>query len=179
MILRKPVIGRRILLRDLRPGDVNARYRRWMNDREVNRYLESRLRRHSLKELGEFVRTMRNSPDNLLLAIVLKEGGHIGNIKLGPIDGFHRSGSIGLLIGEKDCWGQGYAAEAIRLISGYAFKTLKLHRLTAGIYANNTGSLKAFVRAGWFKEATERKSRRYGRGYIDAFKMARLNPSRR
>lgn len=45
----------------------------------------------------------------------------------------------------------GYATEAIRLISRHAFETLGLYKLTAGFYASNIASIKAFKSAG-FKE---------------------------
>src|SRR5205814_2669717 len=77
---------------------------------------------------------------------------HIGNIKLGPIHWIHRYAEIGLLIGEKSCWGQGYASEAIRLVTTYAFERLNLHKVTAGCYATNVGSVRAFEKAGFVRE---------------------------
>ena len=89
----------------------------------------------------------------LFLAIVYREGNrHIGNIKLGPISWKHKNAEIGIIIGEKDCWGKGYARQAIELLSEYAFSKLKLHKLTAGCYANNIGSVKAFEKAGFVQE---------------------------
>ena len=47
---------------------------------------------------------------------------------------------IGIMIGEKDCWGNGFATECIELVANYAFDVLNLHKLTAGCYANHAGS---------------------------------------
>lgn len=160
--------GERIYLREVRPSDVNENYYRWMNDHEVTRYLESRFYPNSLEGLHGFVTRMLGDRDNVFLAIVLKEDDrHIGNIKLGPINWIHRFGDVGLLIGEKDCWRRGYATEAIRLVTDYAFRKLNLHRLTAGCYVANIGSAKAFLKAGWQQEGL-RKSHFFCDGsYMD------------
>ena len=74
---------------------------------------------------------------------------HIGNIKLGPIDWNQGFGDIGFIIGAKECWGKGYAAESIQLLAGYAFGSLKLHKLTASCYAVNIGAIKTLKKAGF------------------------------
>jgi RimJ/RimL family protein N-acetyltransferase len=160
--------GERLYLREVRPSDVNEDYHRWMNDPEVTRYLESRFYPNSMEKLREYVAGKLGDRDNVFLAIVLKESDqHIGNIKLGPINWIHRFGDVGILIGEKDCWGKGYATEAIRLVVDYAFQTLNLHKLTAGAYDANQGSVRAFLKAEFTQEGV-RKNQFYCSGrYVD------------
>ncbi|HEY1157453.1 MAG TPA: GNAT family protein, partial [Arthrobacter sp.] len=96
---------------------------------------------------------MAGDPLNLFAGIFLREGDrHIGNIKLGPINVHHRRADIGLLVGDRACWGKGYASEAIAILSDFAFGRLGLHRLTAGMYAENEGSARAFEKAGYARE---------------------------
>lgn len=145
--------GERLYLRGLTLEDASEKYLGWMHEPEVTQYLESRFYPHSLESLREFISRMQHDRNNVFLAIVLKDGDrHIGNIKLGPINWIHRFADIGLLIGEKDCWGKGYGTEAIRLLTHYAFNTLNLHHLTAGCYSTNQGSARAFLKAGWQQE---------------------------
>jgi ribosomal-protein-alanine N-acetyltransferase len=160
--------GDRIYLRGVCPDDVNEAYYRWMNDPEVNKYLESRFYPHSLERLRDYVCSKLGDQENPFFAIILKEGDrHIGNIKLGPINTIHRFADIGIIIGEQDCWGKGYGTEAIRLIVEYAFNTLNLHKVTAGFYKPNIKSMKAFEKAGFSQEGV-RKSHCYCDGkYVD------------
>lgn len=145
--------GNRIYLREVRLADVNDAYYRWMNDPEATAFLESRFFPNSLESLREYVAARQQDRDNVFLAIIAKDQErHIGNIKLGPIQWIHRNADIGILIGEKDCWGKGYAREAIQLVSAFAFQALNLHKLTAGAYESNVGSIKAFERAGFVIE---------------------------
>ncbi len=150
--------GKQIYLREVRISDVNENYCSWLNDPEVNRYLETRYIPRSLQNIKEFVEKMDENPDEIFLAICLKENDmHIGNIKLGPINWIHRFADISLLIGEKQCWGRGLATEAIKILSGFAFDVLNLNKLRSGCYAGNAGSAKAFLKAGFILEGTLKK----------------------
>lgn len=152
--------GERLYLREVRPEDVNDTYYRWMNDPEVTRYLESRFFPNDMESLCDYVRQQNGNRNCAFLAIILKENDrHIGNIKLGPIDWIHRLADIGIILGEKDTWGKGYASEAIGLVVKLAFSRMNLHKLTAGYYALNKGSERAFGNNGFVVEGVRKKHR--------------------
>jgi len=164
-----------LYLREVRLSDVEGNYHRWMNDPEVTRYLESRFRPHSADSLREYIVARQKDQQTLFLAIVLENGDrHIGNIKLGPIDWIHRVGDIGILIGEKDCWGKGYAREAITALARFAFDTLNLHRLTASCYAVNEGSARTFQSVGFSIEGVRRGHYFCAGGWVDAVLLGLL-----
>ncbi|TSA38401.1 MAG: N-acetyltransferase [Porphyromonadaceae bacterium] len=151
-------MGERIYLREVRLSDVNENYYRWLNDPDVTRYLETRYIPRSLENIRQYVESMDVNPDEIFLAICLKENGmHVGNIKLGPINRIHRFADISLLIGEKSVWRQGIGTEAIRLLANFAFDVLNLNKLRSGCYEDNKGSMKAFLKAGFVQEGILRK----------------------
>lgn len=47
--------------------------------------------------------------------------------------------------------------EAVRLVVGYAFHELKLHRIEAGVMPRNLGSMRVLEKAGFHKEGIARK----------------------
>jgi len=148
----------RLLLRALEPGDLNSTYLSWLNDPEVNRYLETRFVPQGLEALQAHWQDHRDDPSSPWFAICLaSEGRHIGNIKLGPIQWLHRSAPLGLFIGDRGCWGQGYASEAISLVSDWAFRELDLQKLNAGVYAGNLSCRRAFEKCGFELEGTLRQ----------------------
>lgn len=165
----------RLVLRRLSGEDVGPRYVRWMNDPDVNRYLESRFSSHDEESLMAFVETTDRDPLSHAFAIVVRDGeDHIGNIKVGPVDVHHRRADVGLLIGEKAVWGKGYASEAIDCLARWAFAELGLRKLTAGAYASNQGSVRAFTSAGFETEGILRAHFLSDGRAEDAILMARF-----
>lgn len=151
---RRPVLAdERIYLREVTPADVNETYLGWLNDPDVNRFLETRFVDQSLDRIADFVRRMRQAEDTTLFAICLRNGDtHIGNIKIGPVNPHHLQADVSLFIGEKTHWGRGLGAEAIRTVTAHGFRDLGLNKLSAGAYAANTSSIKAFEASGWRRE---------------------------
>lgn len=142
----------------LEPQHVTPVYVGWLNDPMVNRHLESRFGTHTLESTAAFVAACLESGKDLFLGIRSHAlgGRHVGNIKLGPIDSHHGLGEIGILVGEKDAWGRGIASQAIRMLCDIAREQLQLRKVTAGCYASNVGSEKAFVKAGFEIEGRRR-----------------------
>ena len=142
-----------IYLRRLHPTkDVGIKYQKWMNDTEVQKYTEQKHKRHSLKDIKNFISKKNKSKNELLFGIFLKKNkSHIGNIKLGPINFTHKHAEISYFIGEKKLWGKGYTTKAIKEIIKIARKK-KLRKLKAGFYEKNSGSKKVLEKNGFIKE---------------------------
>lgn len=172
---RRFIEAERLYLREVRPDDVNGRYYAWMNDPDVTRFLESRFYPNSMESLRTYVTERLADHTSVFLAIVLKDGDrHIGNIKIGPINWIHRHADIGLLIGEKDTWGKGFATEAIVAVTNYGFRNLNLHKLTAGCYDTNDGSARAFLKAGFVEEGRRAQYFFSDGHYVDMVLLGRV-----
>jgi len=140
----------RLRLRELTVENVSENYVSWLNDNEVNQYLESRFYKHSIADVERFVERINRESYNILLGVFIKKNmKHIGNIKIGPIDRYHNTASIGLLIGDKNEWGKGYASEAIQSVTKFSFDKLNLIKISASCYESNIGSKKAFEKSGY------------------------------
>ncbi|MCD4780249.1 MAG: GNAT family N-acetyltransferase [Candidatus Omnitrophica bacterium] len=172
----KNIRGDRIYLRDIEVSDVGDHYYRWLNDPLINQFMETRFCDQSIQSIQQFVELKKYSVDELLLAICLNENDrHIGNIKIGPINQYHLTADISYFVGDKDCWGKGLATESIRLVVGYAFSTLKLHKITAGCYEPNIGSVKALQKAGFVVEGELLKQYVYNGAYINKICLGVIN----
>ena len=170
------LVGNSIYLREVQLSDVNDNYFHWMTDPEITQYLESRFFPISKSYLQNYVKEKREDENSVFFSIILKENHHhIGNIKLGPIDWIHRLSDIGIIIGEKECFGKGYATEAIGLLIEYAFNILNLHKLTAGCYAKNKGTERAFTKNGFKIEGIRKKHLFFKGRYTDAVDMGLIN----
>ncbi len=144
------LIGEAVLLRALLREDGNETYAGWMNDQGIVEYTESRFASYTPDELKRYIQDVRSDPLSHMWAICdVGSGDHVGNIKLGPVNTHHQFGDIGLIIGERSAWGRGFATEAISLVCDFAFKQLRLHKVTASMYEENVGSTRAFEKAGF------------------------------
>lgn len=72
--------------------------------------------------------------------------------------------------------GKGYATEACRLLSEYAFTNLMLHRLEAAVLPSNQASIRVLEKAGFIKEGTAKKSVRIHGTWEDHYIFACINP---
>ncbi|MBU1567018.1 MAG: GNAT family N-acetyltransferase [Proteobacteria bacterium] len=155
---RPRAVGSRLRLRSMRPSDAWGEYVKWMNDPQVTRFLESRFCSYSSEELEQYILDQRSNPASLFLAIEeICSGRHIGNIKIGPRHKTHETAELGFLIGVKECWGKGFATEAIALAVELAFKSLSVRKVVAGCYRNNVASEKVFIKNGFVCEGVLRE----------------------
>ena len=148
----------RLLLRALELNDLNSTYLNWLNDPIVNCFLETRFLPQTYESIHAYWQSHRDDSVSPWFAIcLLADSRHIGNIKLGPIHWLHRRADLSLFIGDRSCWGQGYASNAIALVRDWAFRELDLQKLNSGIYAGNIGSRRAFEKCGFELEGTLRQ----------------------
>jgi RimJ/RimL family protein N-acetyltransferase len=139
-----------IHLRPITVDDCTPTYVAWLNDPEVTKFLETRWHPQTIKTVRAFVEGILAQQSSHLLAIIESETGrHVGNIKIGPVNPHHLSADISFFIGDKTCWGKGYATAAIRGATAWAFSTLGLQTLRAGAYGENIGSCKALEKSGY------------------------------
>jgi ribosomal-protein-alanine N-acetyltransferase len=66
-------------------------------------------------------------------------------------DVYRKSPLLGYWISET-LWGKGIMTGAIRLMTAYAFKSLDVARIQAGVLANNPRSMRVLEKAGFIKE---------------------------
>src|SRR5215468_3648354 len=124
-------------------------YQRWFADMEVTRYL---LVRHppTLRQEEEFLESAARDGTRVLWGITLVEDGSlIGAAGLEKIDWRNRDAESGIMIGEKRHWRRGYASEAMRLRTEYAFMELGLRKVWTGVWLPNHGSRRALEKAGY------------------------------
>ena len=76
----------------------------------------------------------------------------------------HRNAWLGIGLGQRADWGQGYGTDAMRLILRYAFDELNLHRVTLTVFEYNERAIHTYRKLGFQDEGRQRQRlRRYGR----------------
>ena len=112
--------------------------------------------------------------DRLDLAVTDKATGEcVGEAVLNEWDPGNESCNFRILLGPhgRD---RGLGTEATRLIVGYGFERLGLHRISLEVYAFNPRARRAYEKAGFRPEGVLRESLRYDGSWVDTTVMSVL-----
>lgn len=122
----------------------------WLNDPEVTAgTLAGDFPLTRTAEEAFFERCEHPSDEEVVFAIETLDGEHIGNCGLHRIKQRYGEATTGLLIGRKDLWGQGFATDAARTRTRYAFDVLNLRFLLSECFRDNSASLRMLQKVGY------------------------------
>ncbi len=127
----------------------------WMNDPDVTAMIEFNLGISRKQEEAFFDRIESQSDHDFTWAILDEADRHIGFIALHAINWRNRAGVGGLVIGDRPCWGRGYATDAVRVRSRFAFTQLGLHRINGHTF--NPAMKRVYQKCGYRHEGTARE----------------------
>ena len=91
--------------------------------------------------------------DRIGFVILDEKGEWLGTLEL--YEGRGREASLGIILGRKDRWGQGYGREAVAAAVDYAFERLGLEKVKLRTFSHNERAQKAFAAAGFKVVGTE------------------------
>lgn len=143
---------------------------RWNNDPELNRldsevpYEEESF--HAFKQRFEQM-CARSAPHHRDFEIHLNGGALIGVAYVTDISKHNQHGLVGVTIGDRERWGQGYGRESLELLLRYCFEELGLHRVGAETFEYNAAWKRLVQEAGFEKEGTARDYLRRDGTYWD------------
>lgn len=178
---RKPTLtGELVTLRPFREEDL-PHLEAAINDPEVGRLTGSvhssdQVDRYPREKLREWYTTRNDQTDRLDLAVVeLATGTCVGEVVLNEWDEGNETCNFRILLGPAG-QGRGLGTEATRLIIGYAFEHLPLHRIELEVYAFNPRAQRAYEKAGFVVEGRRRDALRFDGERYDAIVMSVLRP---
>jgi RimJ/RimL family protein N-acetyltransferase len=161
----------RLIYKRVSVEHVTEDYVNWINDSEVNMYLETR-GNYTLDLLKLYVEE-QYSKEIFFWAIHLKDSKkHIGNIKIDPINSKANSGEYGILMGDKINWGKGYAKEASLAIIKYCFESLKLSKITLGVIEDNINAVMLYKKIGFIIDEVKTDVGTYNNKISNALRMS-------
>ena len=169
----KKLEGEKVYISPMNSEDAEI-YVKWLNNPEITKYLSTHNSLISIYGEKEYLEKFSNTEFHL--CIVKKENDElIGNIALEHIDYKNGTAELGIFIGEEENLGKGYGSEAIKLLTNYGFKELRLHNISLRVYDINERAQKAYEKCG-FKECGRLHEAIYRDGkYHDLIYMELIN----
>ena len=180
----KPTLtGERVLLRPFDLAQDEAALREMLLDPEATKLTGSQalgaVPTWSDEDEAKFLawyRTRNQQPDRLDLAVVDKASGQcVGEVVLNDWSDANRSCSFRTVIGPKGR-DRGLGTESVRMIIGYGFEQLGLHRIELQVYAFNPRARRVYDKVGFVPEGVLRESLRWEDEWVDATVMSILAP---
>lgn len=166
MMYRAKRLLNEIYLRELEMADASPKYSKWLSDKKINRFLETK--KATVDELKEFILSKQENPASLLFGVFLQVNDqHIGNVLLEPIQWCEKKARIGIMIGDRRFLGRGYGTQAIMMATEKAFKEFGLQKLYLGVHRENIPAIISYLKAGFIISGMDAMARhRDGSTYV-------------
>src|SRR3972149_768293 len=172
------IIGKRLRLRHAERSDIPI-FVRWLNDPEVRAGISAYLPLSLVEEEKWFEKSQERPPEERNLCIEVKQGDDwllIGTTSFFDFNWRTRKAEIGIMIGEKSFWNQGYGTETMLLMLQHGFETLNLHRIYLKVYATNPRAIRSYEKVGFVHEGRLREAHYADGVYADDLVMSMLRP---
>ncbi len=171
------IYSERLCLRAIEREDL-PRLVPWLNDYEVSRFIGRNQPLSLVAEERWFENMVNLQPAEQVLAIQARDGDEwklIGSCGFMNVEWTNRSAEIGILIGDRSCWNQGFGRETMRLMLKHGFETLNFHRIFLRVFENNVRGIKAYEHAGFQHEGRMRQAVFQDGRYYDVLFMSVLS----
>ena len=156
--------GRRVILRRKRISDARDDYA-WRSDEELARYDAALPLRISFSDfVTSFVAQMRY-PDSARRSYAIEDesGRHIGNAMYYNLREATGEAELGITIGDRGCWGQGYGSDAVEALVRLMFREKGLRRMFLHTLDWNVRAQRCFQKAGFVARGLIRRN---GRNFL-------------
>jgi len=131
--------------------DINNKYISWLNDPDVNKYLETK--EASKQSAFRYIRNINYDPYKEMYSINVEytnESKFIGTCTA-QLDFKNNSCVIGIMIGDKTYWGKGYGTKAIEALTHHIKNRHCITNFKLACKAENIAAVKCYEKAGFKK----------------------------
>lgn len=119
----------------------------WRNDKTVFKYTGNTYAHEvTIESELKWIKKVLDNNNEYRCAIIA-DGVYVGNIYLTDIT--ETSAAYHIFIGEKEYWGKGIGRKASIIILNYAFKDLKVWKVTLNVNAKNVSAIRLYEKLGF------------------------------
>ena len=137
--------GNKVIIRPKKLSDAENDYR-WQTDTELSALDAMPPLALSFEDfLDKYVNLLRHPLyDRITFAVETPNGRHIGNCVYYNIDKTKGETEIGIMIGDRDYWNEGYGTDTITALIDYLFRHLKFKRIHLKTLETNPRAQRCF-----------------------------------
>lgn len=146
------IVTPRLRLLPFQLVDITPTYLGWLNDPDVTRFSNQRFNTHTAASSAAYLESFSGTSNSFLLIARSSNGRPVGTATVYR-NTHHGTADIGLMIGDRQCWGQGYGREAWSGLLAALLKEPGIRKLTGGTSASNKAMLRIMEKSGMNLEA--------------------------
>lgn len=169
-----PISGSKVSLDIFTEHDINERYLSWLNDLEVVKFSNQRFVTHTFESSITYLKTFNNSSNIFLSIRTINQNIPIGTLTI-YYSPQHQTADVGILLGEKSLWGNGYGQDAWDTIIKLLSELPNVRKITAGAISTNLGMINLMIRSGMSFEAAKMEQELMNGVPVDLHFYAKFN----
>ena len=166
--------GQKVMLRVTKREDMQRQWE-FENDPELS-FLDGGKPRPTTMEavLDHYDTFHAHGTHNDVAFAIEVDGLYIGHCGLHSIDSPAHTCELGIEIGDRAYWGQGYGRDAIHLLLSYAFQHLNMNRVWLDTHSENERAIRCYKACGFVEEGRLRQHIWVSGHYVDRVIMGVL-----
>jgi len=168
-------LGEKVKLRAYKKEDIELACK-YMNDFEVKRFLAPGIPYPMmLEQENKWFDSLTSAKDSYSFAIEdLITGQYIGGCGINEIDWKNSIATIGIFIGDKSFWNNGYGTDAMKVLLKFIFEQMNVNKVKLCVYSFNPRAKKCYEKSGFILEGTLREELFRDGKYHDVYLMSIL-----
>ncbi|NMA61739.1 MAG: GNAT family N-acetyltransferase [Firmicutes bacterium] len=150
--------GEKIRLREYRKEDA-ALAQAFINDPEVKRNLNPGIPYPlTLGDEEKWVASQTATTDLYNFAIeTIDDARYIGGCGINQLDWKNKVATVGIFIGDRSCWNQGYGTDAMRVFLRFMFDQMNLNKVKLSVFSFNERAIAMYKKCGFQQEGRLRQ----------------------
>lgn len=165
--------GEKTVIRKIQSSDISLMVK-WKNDSEIADLVRGTPINTTYEIESRRYYAGIDDRDTARFIIETIEGKPIGFLTLGEIDRENHKAELGMFIGEKEYWGQGYGTDCLRTMLNYLFCELDFNRIGLEVFEYNDRAKNAYQKIGFRVEGIQRQGLYRNEKYYDIYFMGIL-----
>lgn len=168
-----PLVGKKVKLTPFTEADITDDYVGWLNDPLVTRFSNQRFIEHNHESCRHYLESFKRSPNLFVSVSRLEDARPIGTMTA-YIAPKHGTADMGILIGDRSVWGQGYGQDAWDTLAEFLLNRPGMRKLTCGTLECNEGMIRLAERSAMELEARRRAQELVDGEPVDVLYFARF-----
>lgn len=150
--------GKKIRLREYMRDDIPYALA-YLNDSEVKKFLNPRIPFPiTMEEEIKWYECNSSTKDRYSFAIeTIEDRRYIGGCGINETDWKNSTVIIGIFIGDKNLWGEGYGSDAVKVLIEFIFMQMNINKIKLNVYDFNERAIKCYEKCGFKREGILRQ----------------------